>query len=156
MKQLLLVSAIFLSFKTTVKDELPAVNAKVIEYVNSVMGKQVGRGECWDLAAEALDYAEAKWDAPYGFGKKYNYKTVQIVPGDIIQLSNVTMEKKTEKELMRWKMLKHTAVVYEVKPQGEIVVAEQNVDGVRKVMTNTWSLSHVKTGTMDFYRPQSQ
>ncbi|MFN5920781.1 MAG: hypothetical protein ACK45I_05710 [Bacteroidota bacterium] len=156
MKQLILLSAIFLSFKTSVKDEFPAVNTKVIEYVNSVMGKQVGRGECWDLAAEALDYAGAKWDAPYGFGKKYSCKAAQILPGDIIQLSHVTMEKKTEKEIMRWKMLKHTAVVYEVKPQGEIVIAEQNVDGVRKVMTNTWNLNNVKTGTMDFYRPQPQ
>ncbi|HNX58050.1 MAG TPA: hypothetical protein PKK43_03055, partial [Spirochaetota bacterium] len=30
------------------------LNEKVIAYVNTVLGKKVGRGECWDLAQEAL------------------------------------------------------------------------------------------------------
>lgn len=156
MKKLLFSVVILFAFTRPVNNTLPVVNVKVVEFVKSVIGKQVGRGECWDLAAEALDYAGARWDAPYGFGKKYNYKTDKIFPGDIIQLSNVTMEKKTETEITRWKMLKHTAVVYEVKSNSEIIIAEQNVDGVRKVMTNAWNLNDLKTGTIDFYRPQAQ
>lgn len=140
------------SFAPTVS--IPVTNAKVVEYVKTVIGKKVGRGECWDLASEALDYANAKWNAPYNFGKKVNYKTEQLMPGDIIQATDVTMEHKTETSITRWKMAVHTAVVFEVKADGEIVIAEQNVDGVRKVMTNTWNLNHIKSGKMEFFRPQ--
>jgi hypothetical protein len=133
---------------------IPLTNAKVVEYVKNAIGKKVGRGECWDLASEALDYADAKWEAPYNFGKKVNYKTEKLMPGDVIQATDVVMENKTETSITRWKMAVHTAVVYEVKADGEIVIAEQNVDGVRKVMTNTWNLNHIKSGKMEFYRPQ--
>jgi hypothetical protein len=140
------------SFTPTTK--LPITNAKVIEYVNSMIGKKVGRGECWDLASEALDYADARWSSPYNYGMKVNYKTEKLMPGDIIQATNVSMESKTQTSITRWKMAVHTAIVYEVKSGGEIVIAEQNVDGVRKVMTNTWNLNDIKSGKMEFFRPQ--
>lgn len=134
--------------------EIPPTNAKVIAFVKSMMGKKVGRGECWDLAAGALDYANAKWEAPYKFGIPVDYKKATLYPGDIIQINNVTMESKTETSITRWKMIVHTAIVYEVKSKNEIVIAEQNVDGVRTVMVNTWNLNDIKSGKMDFYRPQ--
>jgi hypothetical protein len=137
-------------------DDIPPLNAKVVEYVNTVIGKKVGRGECWDLAAQALDYAKAKWQAPYLFGKPLNHKKERLFPGDIIQITNVVMESKTETSITRWKMALHTVLVYKVNSTHEIVIAEQNVDGVRKVMTNTWNLNDIKSGKMDFYRPVSE
>lgn len=155
MKKLsLIILILFITSHT--QDEIPPVNAKVITYVKSVMGKKVGRGECWDLAAQALDYAHAKWEAPYQFGKLVNYQKDRLYPGDIIQITNVTMESQTETSITRWKMALHTAVVYKVNSATEIVIAEQNVDGVRKVMTNTWNLNDIKSGKMEFYRPVSE
>jgi hypothetical protein len=137
-------------------DNIPPTNAKVIEYVKSVMGKKVGKGECWDLASEALNYANAKWTPPFGFGKPVDRTKAALMPGDIIQISNVTMESKTETSITRWKMVQHTAVVYEVKSNNELVIAEQNVNNVRKVISNTWNLNDMKSGKMEFFRPQAK
>jgi len=123
-------------------------------YVKSVTGKQVGHGECWDLAKEALNYAGAKWDGAYGFGKKLTYGKDKLLPGDIVQFTGVTMEHKQGNSLSRWKMPKHTAVVYEVKSETEITLAEQNFNNIRRVMLNSYNLNDVKQGTLSFYRPQ--
>lgn len=133
----------------------PPTNQKIINYVNTVIGKKVDQGECWDLANAALNAAGAKWQPPYGFGKPVNYKTDTLYPGDVIQITNVTMESKTETSITRWKMAQHTAILYEVAEGGSIKVAEQNVNGVRKVMISQWKLSDIKSGKMQFYRPQA-
>ncbi|MES2778750.1 MAG: hypothetical protein V4651_02535 [Bacteroidota bacterium] len=136
-------------------ETLPPTNAKIVEYVNSVIGKKVGRGECWDLANEALTYANAKWQFPTTFGKPIDYKKDQILAGDLIQINNVVMESKTDTSLVRWKMVEHTAIVYATTAEkGHIRIAEQNVNGVRKVMLSDWNLSDVKSGKLQFYRPQ--
>src|SRR5438045_4189887 len=54
--------------------DTPELNKKVIEFVKTSMNKKVGAGECWDVAAEALNKAGAKWDGNYKFGKEVNYK----------------------------------------------------------------------------------
>jgi hypothetical protein len=66
------------------------------------------------------------------------------------------MESKTETSITRWKMIHHTAVVYEVKSNNELVIAEQNVNNVRKVISNTWNLNDMKSGKMEFFRPQAK
>ncbi len=147
---------IFLSLSFHISDnEIPPTNAKIIEYINSVKGKKVDRGECWDLANGALTYAHAKWESPYGFGKPINYKTEKIIPGDIILIQNVTMESKSENSITRWKMVEHTAILFELKETNKVMVAEQNVNGVRKVQINEWNLDDVKSGTLQFFRPQA-
>jgi hypothetical protein len=139
------------SFKT---HDLPVTNQKIVEYVKTVIGKKVDRGECWDLANQALNYAEAKWEFPTKFGKPYDYKKETIFAGDLIQINNVVMETKTETSITRWKMVEHTAIVFESGESGKLKVAEQNVNGVRKVMISDWNLNDLKSGKMQFYRPQ--
>lgn len=148
---LLLCTACCFSFSAV---DIPPTNQKVLEYVNTVIGKKVDRGECWDLANQALTYAHAKWKFPTEFGKPVDYKKEAVLPGDLIQINNVTMESKTANSITRWKMAEHTAVLYEVKGEGKITVAEQNVNGVRKVMLSEWDLDDVKSGKLQFYRPQ--
>ena len=53
-----------------------------------MIGKQVGNGECWTLAHDALDKAGAKRPgqdglSAYEFGKKVSLSTLK--PGDILQ-----------------------------------------------------------------------
>ncbi|MES2560776.1 MAG: hypothetical protein V4590_13610 [Bacteroidota bacterium] len=133
---------------------LPPTNAKIVEYVKGVVGKKVGRGECWDLANEALTYANAKWEFPTKFGRPIDYKKDKILAGDLIQINNVVMENKTDTSIVRWKMVEHTAIVYATAEKGKIKIAEQNVNGVRKVMLSDWDLNDVKSGKLQFYRPQ--
>lgn len=135
-------------------NDLPPTNAKIIEYVKTVIGKKVDSGECWDLANEALIYAHAKWEFPTKFGKPIDYKKEQIIPGDIIQINNVVMESKTATSITKWKMVEHTAILFEVKENGVVMIAEQNVNKIKKVQINEWNLNDVKSGKMQFYRPQ--
>ncbi len=81
--------------------QVPDLNKKVIEYVKTVIGKKVDHGECWDLANNALNYAGAKWDGMYVFGKKVDPKKDTIYVGDLIQFEKVFLE--YTKEGMEWK-----------------------------------------------------
>ena len=63
-------------------DSVPELNKKIIAFVKTKLNKKVGRGECWDLAAEALNSTQAKWDGNYVFGKEVNYKKDCVYPGD--------------------------------------------------------------------------
>jgi hypothetical protein len=67
-------------------ETFPPTNIKIVEYVNTVIGKKVGRGECWDLANEALTYANARWEFPTKFGRAIDYKKEQVLAGDLIQI----------------------------------------------------------------------
>ena len=99
---------------------IPPLNEKVIEYCNSQMNKKVDRGECWDLAKHALDHANAKWTPPYTFGEKVNFKKDEIFPGDIIQFVNVKLTFKNGYATYPH----HTAIVYEVLADGELITCE--------------------------------
>jgi hypothetical protein len=149
---LIVFGFLFTSFTT--KKNIPETNVKIIAYVKDVIGKTVGKGECWDLAAEALSSAGAKWTPPYSFGKMIDYKKDLLFPGDIIQISNVVMESRSDTAITRWKMVQHTAILFKTGTNGSVQVAEQNVNGVRKVIISTWNLHDIKSGKMQFYRPQ--
>ncbi len=129
--------------------ELPTVNKKVIEYTQSQKGKKVDRGECWDLARFALDYADAQWERPYSFGSKYNYKKGGILPGDVIQFEKVSFKW----DLGAMSIPHHTAIVMENRGSGKILIAHQNFAGSKKVQFTELNLNYHKKGTLDFYHP---
>lgn len=138
---------------------IPDLNNKVVRYVDSVMGKQVDRGECWDLAAAALDYAGAYLDRSsqksiYVFGKKINPSMEDIFPGDIIQIENVQLEYSDEDMIYTENMSHHTAVIYEVLSKGHFKIAHQNTSfSGRKVGISELNMETVKKGKIIFYRP---
>ncbi len=155
MKYLLIALTFLCASATFQKDEaLPPTNQKVVDYVNTVIGKKVGAGECWDLANEALTYAKAKWTFPTTFGKAFDYKKTPCLPGDLVQLSNVTIETRNGNSISRITMEKHTVIVYSVGEEGKIKVAEQNFNNIRKIVINEWDLDDIKKGKLQFYRPQ--
>lgn len=138
-----------------VQDSIPELNRAVIEFVQAHVGKKVGAGECWDLAAEALNNAGAHWDGLYGFGELVDWKRVELFPGDIVQMENVEVEHREGNMIHRERYGHHTAVIHTVHARGEYTLAHQNVDPVgRKVGLSAFALRDVRGGKLLFYRPR--
>jgi len=138
----------------TQMDSLPDLNKKIVEFTTSKIGTQVGRGECWDFAAEALDYAGAKWERGYVYGRELEYSKEEVLPGDIIQFEKVVLETQKGNAIHRETMGRHTAIVYEVLEKGKFKIAHQNnaVSG-RKVGITELNLADIKKGNIYIYRP---
>ncbi len=132
--------------------DLPPLNRGVIEFADANLGRQVGRGECWDLADQALASAEARRpliDYPgqtYVFGRPVGVDQVQ--PGDILQIDDVTFPG-------LWTIHHHTAVVHDVSGT-RVRFIEQNVAGVRRVVLNDvwYDLAARRGGTLTIFRPE--
>ena len=140
---------------TTDCNETFPLNQQIIEFVNSKMNKKVGKGECWDLANEALTLVQAKWDGNLKFGRKLDYKKECIYPGDIIQFEKVKVKYTENKVTYQEAMPHHTAIIYEVKGKGEYVLAHQNTAYTgRKVGTSALNLMNVTGGKITIYRPE--
>ena len=99
--------------------KLPELNAKVIDYVNKNMGKKVDRGECWDLAAGALAYADVYFDRSSIktgtiYGKELDPEEDEILPGDWIQFKKVKMKWQEGNKIYESSlgMPDHAAIVY--------------------------------------------
>lgn len=130
----------------------PEVNQKIVEYTKSKMGKKIDRGECWDLVSEALNASNADWKAPEGFGKLLDPKKEAILPGDVIQFKNVTIESKNSIATF----VQHYGLVYSVADKNKISMAHQNFNNDKRVQLYDFSLEGVKKGKITFYRPQSK
>lgn len=133
------------------KAQTPAtVSQKIIAYCDANKGKKVGKGECWDLAKEALNASGATWTPPYDFGKVLTKKE-PAQAGDIIQFEKVKIESPDGS----WKELPHhTAVVYKVLSSGKFMMAEQNANGKRFVIFSEIDLNHITKGKYTVYRPR--
>ena len=135
-------------------DSVPELNKDIIGFVNSNLNKKVGRGECWDLAAHALNTHRAEWDGKYSYGTKVDYKSECIYPGDIIQFDRVVAEYKIDGGMMRDEMPQHTAIIYEVKSTGNFIIAHQNYNNKKKVLLTPLKMENIKKGKVMIYRPQ--
>ena len=137
-------------------NNVPALNKKIITFVKTKVNKKVGRGECWDLAAEALNTSGAKWDHDYNFGKEINPSKECVFPGDIIQFEGVEIEYWDKNVFYHEDLLHHTAIVFEVMEKGKYVMAEQNTaTHGRKVSLDPLDVKNITKGKIRFYRPQS-
>ncbi len=136
--------------------EAPALNQRIIDIADAQVNKKVGRGECWDLAQLVLDETGAVWDGYEEYGRLIDHKEECIYAGDIIQFKNVKIRweegKYTYEELMKH----HTAIVYEVKDDGTLVLIHQNTgQHGRKVGTTIFRINDMKKGKIKVYRPQA-
>ena len=135
-------------------DSTPALNKKIIDFVNSNMNKKVGRGECWDLAAQALNTHHAKWDRKLNYGTRVDFKSECIYPGDVIQFERVYIEEKVDGGTYRSEIPHHTAIIYEVKSHGQIIIAHQNYNNKKRVVLTPLNMNNIKRGKAMIYRPQ--
>ncbi|MGE0567998.1 MAG: hypothetical protein AB7O73_08610, partial [Bacteroidia bacterium] len=100
-----------IAFSQAQCDNIPVLNKKILSYVKSNLNKKVDKGECWDLAANALKSANAKWDGKYEFGKLVNDKIDCVFPGDIIQFKGIKLKYKKKNYVYTENMTHHTAII---------------------------------------------
>lgn len=137
------------------QQNIPPINMEIIQYVKSVMGTTVDRGECWDLANQALKRSHAIWDGQLKYGKLIDPNKEVVFPGDIIQFDHVQVKFKRGDTTFTENMKQHTAVVFKVVSKGKFVLAHQNTDfSGRKVGVSQFDIYTVVKGKMYFYRPQ--
>jgi hypothetical protein len=134
--------------------DLPAVNRHVLAFVDAHLGKRVGRGQCWDLAAAALEAAHANWDGQYRFGTPVDPATEDVMPGDIIQFEGIETEYVSPNGRFNQRMPHHTAIVHAVHGKGRYTLAHQNFGRAgRKVSLTELETDHIVKGTYTVYRP---
>jgi hypothetical protein len=135
-------------------EEIPPMNRVIVDYVNSVMGTQVDRGECWDIANRALKLADAKWDGMYKYGKPVDYMNEPIFPGDIIHFQGVVIKQVQGFSTITETMEQHTAIILKVYGKGIYELAHQNTSfSGRKVGKSPIDLNGLQKGTVIVYRP---
>ncbi len=137
-------------------DSIPGLNQRILEFVSAHIRKKVGRGECWDLAAEALNTHKAKWNGRYAYGREIQYQQECVFPGDMIQFEGVQFSYRIDNRIVTETMAHHTAVVYAVKGTGIFTIAHQNTSfSGKKVGLSDLDLSTIKRGRFKIYRPVS-
>jgi len=150
------------SFAVRSTSEMPAdikglyINDKVLAYVNRVMGKTVGSGECWDLVQEALDLNGADWARPFNFGRPLDLESDRINPGDIIQFKSVRLTSSLPGGGSKFQNIgapDHTAVITGVQGKNRYELAQQNSDGKRYVTRSMVDLNNMKSGKYRIFRP---
>lgn len=145
---------IFAGIKDTV---VPENNKKVIEYVNSQIGKKVKTGKCFDLVDAALISVDQNWRDKHSTETKIVYgktiKSKNVKPGDIIHYSNTVIN---YSDGSIGEARSHVGVVIEVIGEGIFKTAEQNVNckslKESKVVIKELDLSTVQKGKIEFYR----
>ena len=143
------IIGLFTTTHTFAQGDAADVNPKIIEFCKKSMGKKIDRGECWDLAKFALDYANADWNSPYDFGIIVDPNEANIIEGDIIQFENVKLSNRTT-------FPHHTAIVYQVLEPKKYIIIHQNFNSVKKVSTLELDLNLLTKGSITFYRPRGR
>lgn len=124
---------------------------KIIAFCKKNLGKKVERGECWDLANSALNYANAKWKPLYDFGDKLDYKKQNLQAGDVLQFTNVKFVFTNGSASFP----KHTAIVYRYANKN-ITLLHQNFNNKKYVDTLSINLDNIKNGKIEAYRPKAK
>lgn len=125
------------------------LNAKILEFAESHVGQQVGGGQCYEIAVEALAYAGAE-PATGNNDWGQEVSLTELLPGDILQFYEAVLVSPT---LGTWHLGEpgHTAIVGEV--NGLVVtVYHQNVNGARVVRKDLLDLSGLVSGKVLGYR----
>jgi hypothetical protein len=148
-----LVISVFL-FSKIHAQTIPELNKEILKYVKSVEGKKVERGECWDLANQALLLVNADWDKAFVYGDKLDPKKDEIFPGDLIQFDNIKIQYTEGNATYTETMGQHTAIVYKVLGEGIFEIAHQNTEfSGRKVGISKLNINYIIKGKIYFYRP---
>ena len=156
-KLILIIVLMVFSAGISAQEEIPALNQKIVDYVTPTLGTQVNRGECWDLAYEALNRNNARWDGKFKYGIEINPTKVTVFPGDLIQFANVEIRYQKGNTTYTETMGQHTAIVYRVIDQEKKIfeIAHQNTNfSGRTVGLSELNLGTIVKGKYWFYRPE--
>jgi hypothetical protein len=150
-------------------EDIEYLNEQTLAFALEHMGQKIGRGECWDLAAQPLNALGAAWDGHFGFGKKIGTggssglkleQDATPMPGDIIHFIKVKASwTKTHPNGSRaWGsetlgMPDHVAFLKEFDGKTTLTLLHQNVNGKRYMVETTLDIANIKSGTYYIYRP---
>jgi hypothetical protein len=133
------------------ESQVPALNHQILDFAIKHLGTEVGNGECWTLADEAMKSANTTHPAAYVWGRPLGGNE-RVFPGDIIQFTTVRLQNGTW-----WEILgdpNHTAIVREVKSSGVYVILHQNYGKPGKIVSElTINLNTKTAGEFVIYRP---
>ena len=132
----------------TPQGPISELQREVVNFAADNIGKKIGRGECWDLADQALRAAGAEPPRGYTFGTRVPLNEIQ--PGDILQFTTARFD-----EPGYWTIMgepNHTAVVHAVGDTRAFIL-QQNFDGKRHVTTFDLNLDNLTSGTLEAFRP---
>ena len=121
---------------------------KVVNFAADNIGNRVGRGECWDLADQALRAAGAEPPRGYTFGDRIPLNEIQ--PGDILQFTTARFDEPGYWTIMG--MPNHTAVVHAVGDTRAFIL-QQNFGGQRHVTPYDLNLNNLTSGRLEAFRP---
>jgi hypothetical protein len=154
-------------------DPSAAVREKVVKFCKDHKGEMVGDGECGTLAQAALreagakpvnEFAESPGPGDFAWGdlvfslevtggkRKKEPADAKAKPGDVIQYRDAAFRKGGGIALFPH----HTAIVMEVKSNGDLVVYEQNNLGKKQVTQGTLNPGGLAAGWIRVYRPVSK
>lgn len=136
---------------------MATLNATVLQWASAQVGKQIGAGECWDLANSALlqagagtssDFGPTGADDDYIWGNAVALK--DALPGDILQYRNYEMTVTTTTDVTfadrsGWTdsstetigRSHHTAILSTNAGSGAITVLEQNHLGNKELVRSS-------------------
>lgn len=118
---------------------------KIVEFALLNEGKKVGDGECWGLANLAYLHAGIRHRGGYVWGRRVNWQTEGVRPGDIIQFRNARYPYSYTDE-------NHTAIILKVVNKHAVKVAHQHWNGIYKVTTTNIPLPYLRSGQQIVYR----
>jgi len=149
--------------------DIEYLNEQMLAFALGHMGQKIGRGECWDLAAQPLNELGASWDGHWGFGKKVAgggasglklEKDASLMPGDIIHFMKVkaSWTKTYPNGSREWGsetlgMPDHVAFLKEYDGKTTLTLLHQNVNKKRYLVETTLDIANIKSGTYYIYRP---
>ncbi len=139
---------------------MATLNPKVLQWASGQVGKQIGAGECWDLANKALlqagagtssDFGSMDADADYVWGDEVALK--DALPGDILQYRDYEMTTTTTTDVTfadgtGWSDVDdphtetighphHTSILSKNPGTGGITVLEQNYKGNKEAVRSS-------------------
>jgi hypothetical protein len=151
-------------------DPSATVREKVVKFCKEHKGQMVGDGECGTLAQAALqeagakpvnEFAENPGPGDYAWGelvfaievsggkRKKEPADAKAKPGDVVQYRDAAFRKGGGIAIFPH----HTAIVVEVKSNGDLVVYEQNNLGKKEVTQGMVSPGSMAGGWIRVYRP---
>lgn len=125
------------------------VGQRILQFATSHLGQQVGNGECWTLAADAMRAAGAQPPDGYTFGDEIPLRSMR--PGDILQFTTARFDEPGYYAIMG--APNHTAVVYSTAGD-RVFMLHQNFNGKRTVSTFDFNLASLSSGRIQAFRPR--
>ncbi len=133
------------------------LNRRIMAFAAQHFGQQVGNGECWTLAADAVEAAGGISPQGYVFGRELS-RGEQWWPGDIIQFSQCKFKETLPGNrhlIIEAGAPNHTAI-YGGQENGASMIAQQNYNGQKRVAVMYLDLSSLVSGSYTVYRPLIQ